>query len=65
MREYKVVTQESSFFLGKATPDKIQSVLNELAEDGWRPIAVSSLQFPAGFMGERSQLCMFLERELS
>jgi hypothetical protein len=64
MKEYKVLTQNSSIFGGEGiTPEKLEDKLNELAKNGWKLIAVASVEFPAGPFGNRAQVCMFMEKE--
>lgn len=62
MYEYKILTQKDRFFSGKFSPDKLQAVINALAEDGWRVVTITSGEFP-GLMKSRDEIIVVLERK--
>ncbi len=62
MYEYKILTQKDRFFSGKLSPDKLQEVLNDLAEEGWRVISLTSAEFP-GLLKSRDEIIVVLERK--
>ena len=65
MKQYQVITQNSSVFGGSGvTPERVEEKLNELAEGGWRLITAAAVEFPAGPFGTRAQLCLFMEKEI-
>jgi hypothetical protein len=61
--EYKVMTLNDRYFRGKFDPKKIQDVLNDYAEDGWRLKSIATADIPAGFgSSKRQELVIVLER---
>ena len=62
MYQYKVLTQKDRFFSGKFSPEKLQTVINDFAEDGWRVVSVTSADFP-GMMQHRNEIVVVLEKE--
>ncbi len=62
MKEYKVLTDKEGFFGNNFDTQKIETVLNGYAEQGWELKAVGRNEFP-GFGGKRDEIVIFLERE--
>jgi hypothetical protein len=62
MIEYKVLTQKDRFFSSKFSPEKLQEVINDYAEEGWRVISITSGEFP-GMLKSRNEIVVVLERE--
>ena len=59
--EYKVVTMKDRFFSGKFDPEKLQTMLNSYAGEGWNLKAVTTAEIPGGF-GTREEIIFVLER---
>ena len=62
MFEYKVVTQKDRFFSGKFSPEKLEAVLNSMAEQNWRVIGITTGEIGSG-LGNREEMIVLLERE--
>lgn len=62
MYEYKILTQKDGLFGGKFNPEKVQSALNSLAQQGWRVVQATTTTWP-GMMGSREELVFVLEKE--
>ncbi len=67
-RIYKVVTQRDEFFGGQFDPVKLTQLMNELALDGWRVVAITAANV-SSFFGTfwsgreaREELIAFLEK---
>lgn len=60
--QYKVVTMKDRFFSGKFDPDKLQTMLNSYAEEGWTLKATTTASIP-GLTGAREEIIFILERE--
>ncbi len=65
---YKVVTQRDEFFGGQFDPGKLTQLMNQLALDGWRVIAITTADVST-FWGTfwagreaREELIVFLEK---
>ena len=59
--EYKVVTMKDRFFSGKFDPEKLQTMLNSYAGEGWTFKGVTTAEVPGGF-GTREEIIFILER---
>lgn len=63
--EYKVLQMRESMIGGKFSPDKLERVLNEEAEQGWRLKAVTSSEVKGRFgPGGVDGLLVTFEREI-
>jgi hypothetical protein len=67
-RVYKVVTQRDQFFRGEFDPLKLTELMNSLALEGWRVVAITTADvstFAGTFWsgrGAREELIVFLEK---
>jgi hypothetical protein len=67
-RVYKVVTQRDDYFGGKFDPLKLEQLMNDLAADGWRVVAITAADVSTFFgsfwsgRGARQEIIVFLER---
>jgi hypothetical protein len=66
---YKVITQRDEFFAGQFDPGKLEVLINKLASDGWRVVAVTTADvstfwgsFWAG-RNARQEMVVFLEKD--
>ena len=58
---YKVITMKDRFFSGKFDPEKLESMLNSYAGEGWQLKAVTTAEIP-GFGNKREEIIFILER---
>jgi len=58
---YKVVTMKDRFFSGKFDPEKLETMLNSYAGEGWQLKAVTTAEIP-GFGNKREEIIFILER---
>jgi hypothetical protein len=67
-KEYKVVTQADQWFMGKFSPDRMNHLLNLLASEGWKLVAVAAADRATWFGSfggsTRQEMVVFLEREV-
>lgn len=61
--EYKVLTQKDKLFSGKFDPQRLESVLNQMASQGWRVVSMAVMNVP-GF-GAREEMVVLLEKPLA
>ncbi|MEO6885297.1 MAG: DUF4177 domain-containing protein [Jatrophihabitantaceae bacterium] len=61
--EYKVITEGDSRWGGAFDPEKLESMLNELAADGWR--VVQSLLTTSVWKTARAEIFVILERNVA
>lgn len=59
--EYKVVTMKDRFFSGKFDPEKLQTMLNSYAGEGWLLKATTTASIPS-LTGNREEMIFILER---
>jgi hypothetical protein len=59
--EYKVVTMKDRFFAGKFDPEKLESMLNSYAAEGWILKEATTANIPS-FGGAREEIIFILER---
>jgi hypothetical protein len=62
-KEYRVVTQADQWFMGKFSPDRLNALLNILASEGWRLVAVTAAD-RATWFGSWQEVLLFLERDV-
>jgi hypothetical protein len=66
--EYRVITQADQWFMGKFSPERLTTLLNELSAEGWHVIAVTAADRGTWFGslggGARQELVVFLERKV-
>jgi hypothetical protein len=60
--EYKVVTMKDRFFSGKFDPEKLESMLNSYAQEGWQLKEATTAKIPS-MGGSREEIIFVLERE--
>lgn len=67
-RVYKVITQRDEFFAGQFDPEKLNHLINQLAYDGWRVVAITAADVSTFFgsfwagRGARQEIIVFLEK---
>jgi hypothetical protein len=65
---YKVITQHDEFFGGKFDPVKLETLINTLAAEGWRVVAVTAADVSTFFgsfwggRGARQEMVVFMEK---
>lgn len=59
--EYKVVTMKDRFFSGKFDPEKLETMLNSYATEGWQLKATATASIPS-LTGTREEMIFVLER---
>jgi hypothetical protein len=59
--EYKVITMKDRAFSGKFDPEKLETMLNNYAAEGWIMKATTTAEIP-GMMGSREEIIFILER---
>lgn len=63
---YKVLTQRDEWFMGKFSPEKLESAVNHYAADGWRVVGIATADVGAWWGsfagGMRQEIVVFLER---
>lgn len=68
-KEYRVITQADQWFMGKFSPDRLNSLLNILASEGWRLVAVTAADRATWFGSfggtTRQEVLLFLERDVT
>jgi hypothetical protein len=62
MKEYKVLTQNNGLFGGKFKPEKLETVLNDLAREGWIVVTATTSEIKQGLGKPRNELVIVLER---
>lgn len=65
MHEYRVLAQSDSFWRDRFSPAALEKALNELAQVGWRAIAITSTEYTGlgGIGTKRHEMLVVLERE--
>jgi hypothetical protein len=61
--EYRILSQRDSLFSGRFDAESITDVLNKLAVEGWRLVAVTSSGVNTLLGGNRDEVLIFLERK--
>ena len=62
MVQYKVLTQKDRFFAGKFDPEKLETVINTYAAEGWIVKAATTASIPS-LTGAREEMILILEKE--
>lgn len=70
--EYKVVTQRDEFFESKFDPQRLEMLLNNYADEGWRVVSMTATDvgsfwgslWPKGGGAARQELVVLLERRV-
>ncbi|MCR4917752.1 MAG: DUF4177 domain-containing protein [Alphaproteobacteria bacterium] len=67
-KEYKVLSQKDKWWTGKFEPARLERVLNDFAEDGWRVVASATADIPKNMFGighdQRQEMILILERDI-
>lgn len=61
-KQYKVLSQTDSFFVGVFNAARIEEAVNHYAAQGWNVVSMTTLAFP-GVMAQNHQLVVLLERD--
>ena len=61
MKEYKVLTERDSRFLGRFDPESLEHALNEYSSEGWT--VVGSVLASSVWKSFKSEIVVVLERE--
>ena len=59
---YKVITMKDRFFSGKFDPEKLESMLNAYAGEGWTLSGVTTAEIPGALGQKREEIIFILER---
>ena len=63
LKEYKVLSQRDNWFTGNFSPERVEEVLNHLAQEGWRVITITTVSAQMTIAGNRQDVLIFLERD--
>jgi hypothetical protein len=59
---YKVITMKDRFFSGKFDPEKLETMLNSYAGEGWELSGVTTAEIPGALGQKREEIIFILER---
>ena len=63
LKEYKVLSQRDNWFTGNFSSERVEEVLNHLAQEGWRVITITTVSAQMTIAGNRQDVLIFLERD--
>jgi len=59
---YKIITMKDRFFSGKFDPEKLETMLNSYAGEGWSLSGVTTAEIPGALGQKREEIIFILER---
>ena len=59
---YKIITMKDRFFSGKFDPEKLETMLNSYAGEGWELSGVTTAEIPGALGQKREEIIFILER---
>jgi Domain of unknown function (DUF4177) len=59
---YKIITMKDRFFSGKFDPEKLETMLNSYAGEGWKLSGVTTAEIPGALGQKREEIIFILER---
>lgn len=62
MKEYKILTQKDRLFAGTFDPEKLETMINSYAAQGWTVASIASTSIPS-LTGAREEMIIVMERE--